>query len=82
MKDKYFYCACDANARGGEKVKDTHRFYFRLYRSEVPTKDESGKVQLIGKPILVEQGLSEKTSEWAEKYNAEFSHVNPYPNLD
>lgn len=82
MKDKYFYCACDAQARGGDKVNETHRFYFRLYRGELPDKDLLGNPVLNGTPILVEQGLHEQTDNWVAKYHAVFSHVNPYPNLD
>lgn len=78
----YFYCACDAQSRGGEKVNPTHRFYFRLYRGEMPQKGANDNPVLIGTPILVEQGLAEKTQGWADKYRAVFSHVNPYPHLD
>jgi hypothetical protein len=68
MKERYYYVACEANEK--DKVNDKFKHYFRLY------KENSGK------PILVDQGLSEKIETWKQKFKAEFNTENPYPQFD
>lgn len=67
MQNNYYYVACD----GGINVKEKYRHYFRLYKRNPD-----------GVSRLVDQGLSEKISDWENKYQAALELENPYPLLD